>query len=99
MHYGDQYFRLLYRGNKKPLVFDDMTDIREIDACRSIVPLFEKSWYGKVRSNDPTDRYGKLCRSTPSNASRHSRFSHYETRAFISVEAALPCQGLNPCLF
>ena len=46
-------FRMLFKGYKKPLVFDDMTELRESDTCRSIVPLFEKAWYGKVRDSDP----------------------------------------------
>ena len=44
---------MLFKGYKKPLTFDDMTELRQPDTCRSVVPLFEKAWYGKVRDSDP----------------------------------------------
>ena len=51
---------MLFKGYKKPLVFDDMYELREPDTCRSIVPLFEKAWYGKVRDSDPELKYVNL---------------------------------------
>ena len=56
---------MLFKGYKKPLTFDDMTELRQPDTCRSVVPLFEKAWYGKVRDCDPRKKCVLLLSSLP----------------------------------
>ena len=35
-----------------------MTELMKDDSSKSVIPRFEKAWYGKMRDSDPTKRYG-----------------------------------------
>ena len=34
-----------------------MTELMKDDSSKSVIPLFEKAWYGKIRDNEPMKRY------------------------------------------
>ncbi len=37
--------RLLIKGYRNPLTFDDMYDILDGDTCKSVVARFDKEWH------------------------------------------------------
>ena len=50
------FARLLRKGYKKTLEFEDLSDMLEKDKCRVVYPLFQSSWE-KGRQNTGVSRY------------------------------------------